>query len=220
MIDLATARANHVPIDWSSAPITKPKFIGRRVFRNFDLAQIAEYIDWGPFFQTWELHGPYPQILTDEVVGESARRVFSDGQMMLKKIIANRWLQASAVVGFYPANSINGEDIEIYADESRERVLLTWYGLRQQNKKPDGTPNRALADYIAPKSSGRTDYIGAFASPQVWAVTSGSHSSRPSTTIIPRSCSRPLPTVLPRRSPRPCTSACGVICGATLPARR
>jgi 5-methyltetrahydrofolate--homocysteine methyltransferase len=133
------------------------------VFRNFDLAQIAEYIDWGPFFQTWELHGPYPQILTDEVVGESARRVFGDGQMMLKKILANRWLQACAVIGFYPANSVNGEDIEIYADESREQVLLTWYGLRQQNKKPDGTPNRALADYIAPKSSGRSDYIGAFA---------------------------------------------------------
>jgi 5-methyltetrahydrofolate--homocysteine methyltransferase len=163
LIDLATARANHVQIDWANAPISVPKFIGRRVFRNFDLAQIAEYIDWGPFFQTWELHGPYPQILTDEVVGESARRVFSDGQMMLKKILANRWLQASAVVGFYPANSVNGEDIELYADESREQVLLTWYGLRQQNHKPDGTPNRALADYIAPKSSGRHDYIGAFA---------------------------------------------------------
>jgi 5-methyltetrahydrofolate--homocysteine methyltransferase len=163
LISLESARAHHVPIDWASAPITKPKFIGRRVFRNFDLALIAEYIDWGPFFQTWELHGPYPQILTDDVVGESSRRVFSDGQMMLKKIIANRWLQASAVVGLYPANSVNGEDIEIYADESRQQVLLTWYGLRQQNKKPDGTPNRALADYIAPKSSGRTDYIGAFA---------------------------------------------------------
>jgi 5-methyltetrahydrofolate--homocysteine methyltransferase len=163
LISIDEARLHRVPIDWQTAPIARPKFLGRRLFKNFDLAQIAEYIDWGPFFQTWELHGPYPQILNDEVVGESARRVFSDGQMMLKKILANRWLQASAVVAFYPANSVNGEDIELYADESREEVILTWHGLRQQNRKPDGTPNRSLADYIAPKASGRADYLGAFA---------------------------------------------------------
>ena len=163
LVPLAKARANRLAIDWATAPIAKPKFLGRRVFRNFDLAQIAEFIDWGPFFQTWELHGAYPQILNDDVVGESARRVFSDGQMMLKKVLANRWLQASAVLGFYPANSINSDDIEIYSDETREHVVLTWYGLRQQSQKPDGTPNRALADYLAPKDSGRIDYIGAFA---------------------------------------------------------
>jgi 5-methyltetrahydrofolate--homocysteine methyltransferase len=163
LLPLSAARQHKVHIDWATAPIVKPKFLGRRVFQNFDLNQIAQYIDWGPFFQTWELHGPYPAILTDDVVGESARRVFGDGQMMLKKILANRWLQANAVLGFYPANSVNGEDIEIYTDETREHVLLTWYGLRQQAEKPAGTPNRALADYIAPRESGRIDYLGAFA---------------------------------------------------------
>ncbi len=163
LIPLAQARAAKVKIDWSKADIVRPKFLGRRVFRNYDLNLIAQYIDWAPFFQTWELHGAYPAILNDDVVGESARRVFGDGQMMLKKILANHWLKAGAVLGFYPANSVNGEDIEIYADESRSQVLLTWYGLRQQAQKPDGTPNRALADYIAPRESGRIDYLGAFA---------------------------------------------------------
>ncbi len=163
LIKLEAARANRVQIDWANYTPPKPKFIGRRTFKNFDLAQIANYIDWGPFFQTWELHGPFPQILTDDIVGESARRVFSDGQMMLKKVLSNRWLTANAVVSFYPANTVNGEDIEIYADESRSKVLLTWHGLRQQNQKPEGVPNRALSDYIAPKESGVADYIGLFA---------------------------------------------------------
>jgi len=163
LASLAAARANRVPIDWSAAHPPKPKFIGRRVFRNFDLAAITEYIDWGPFFQTWELHGAYPAILNDALVGEAARKVLADGQAMLHKIVTGRWLQAHGVVAFYPANSVNGEDIEIYADETRERVLLTWHGLRQQTIKPAGTPNRALADYIAPRESGVLDYIGMFA---------------------------------------------------------
>lgn len=132
------------------------------MFKNYDLREIAEAIDWGPFFQTWELHGAFPGILTDDVVGESARRVYGDGQMMLKKILSNRWLTANAVVGFYPAASID-EDIVLYADESRETALLTWSGLRQQTAKPAGTPNRALADYIATKASGVDDWIGVFA---------------------------------------------------------
>ena len=160
---LAAARANRMAVAWAAYQPPRPKFVGRRVFKNFDLAQIASYIDWGPFFQTWELHGPYPAILEDAVVGDAARRVFADAQEMLKKIIANRWLQANAVVAFYPANSVNGEDIEIYADASRDKVLLTWHGLRQQTVKPRGTPNRCLADYIAPKESGVEDYIGLFA---------------------------------------------------------
>ncbi len=162
LIKLADARANRLKIDWSSQTPPKPKFIGRRVFRNYDLAEIAQAIDWGPFFQTWELHGPFPAILNDEVVGESARRVYGDGQMMLKKILSNRWLTANAVVGFWPAASID-EDIVLYADEARTTPVLTWTGLRQQTAKPDGTPNRALADYIAPKDSGVDDWIGAFA---------------------------------------------------------
>ncbi len=163
LVSLAKARANHVEIDWATAAVVRPKFIGRRVFRNFDLAQIARYIDWGPFFQTWDLHGPFPAILNDPIVGESARRVFGDGQMMLKKVLANRWLSANGVIGLYPANSVDGEDIELYTDDSRKVVALRWYGLRQQAQKPEGTPNRALADYIAPRDSGIADYIGAFA---------------------------------------------------------
>jgi 5-methyltetrahydrofolate--homocysteine methyltransferase len=163
LVSLAKARANRVEIDWARAAEVRPKFIGRRVFRNFDLAQIAKYIDWGPFFQTWDLHGPFPGILNDPIVGESARRVFGDGQMMLKKVLANRWLSANGVIGLYPANSVDGEDIELYTDDSRKVVALRWYGLRQQAQKPLGTPNRALADYIAPRDSGIADYIGAFA---------------------------------------------------------
>jgi 5-methyltetrahydrofolate--homocysteine methyltransferase len=163
LLPLARARANRLALDWSAATPPKPKFIGRRIFRNFDLAQIAGYIDWGPFFQTWDLHGAHPGILNDPVVGESARRVFSDGQMMLKKVLANRWLTANAIVAFYPANTVDDEDILLYTDESRRDVALRWYGLRQQTEKPAGTPNRALADYIAPHASGVADYLGAFA---------------------------------------------------------
>ena len=163
---LAAARANAArfaaPLDWDHYVPPKPKFIGRRVFKNYDLAQIAQVIDWGPFFQTWDLHGAFPGLLTDDIVGESARRVFGDGQMMLKKVLSNRWLTANAVVAFYPANSID-EDLELYTDESRQAVALTWSGLRQQTKKPAGTPNRALADYVAPKATGVADYLGVFA---------------------------------------------------------
>jgi 5-methyltetrahydrofolate--homocysteine methyltransferase len=162
LVSLAAARANRFAIDWPTQKLPKPKFIGRRVFRNYDLAEIAEAIDWGPFFQTWELHGAFPGILNDEVVGESARRVFSDGQMMLKKVLSNRWLSANAIVGFWPAASID-EDIVLYADEARETAILTWTGLRQQTAKPEGTPNRALADYIATSQSGVRDWIGVFA---------------------------------------------------------
>jgi 5-methyltetrahydrofolate--homocysteine methyltransferase len=162
LIKLEAARANKFAIDWPTQQLPKPKFIGRRVFKNYDLAEIAEAIDWGPFFQTWELHGAFPAILNDEVVGESARRVYSDGQMMLKKVLSNRWLTANAVVGFYPAASID-EDIVLYADETRTTTILTWSGLRQQTSKPDGTPNRALSDYIATRSSGVNDWIGVFA---------------------------------------------------------
>ena len=162
LVSLDAARKNKVAIAWATAELPKPKFIGKRVFKNYDLREIAEAIDWGPFFQTWELHGAFPAILNDEVVGESARRVYSDGQMMLKKVLSNRWLTANAIVGFYPAASVD-EDIVLYADESRTTPVLTWTGLRQQTQKPSGTPNRALADYIAPKDSGRDDYIGLFA---------------------------------------------------------
>ncbi|WP_208511162.1 methionine synthase [Variovorax paradoxus] len=164
---LARARANKTPIDWSSYVPPAPKFIGRRVFRNFDLTELAKYIDWGPFFQTWDLAGPFPAILKDEIVGTEAVRVYADGQRMLKRLIEGRWLSASGVVGFWPANTENDDDIVLYTDESRSEAALTWYGLRQQTEKQEieGTmrPSRCLADFVAPRESGLKDYVGMFA---------------------------------------------------------
>ncbi|MGH6623607.1 MAG: methionine synthase [Burkholderiaceae bacterium] len=170
LVTLAEARANGSRIDWTGYAPAKPKFIGRRQFKNYDLAMIAKYVDWGPFFQTWDLHGPFPQVLADEVIGEHARQVFAEGEKMLERAIAERWLTANASVAFYPANAV-GDDIEVYADDSRKEVLFTWHGLRQQTRKPvlDGVPNpnQCLSDFIAPRESGIADYIGLF------AVTSG-----------------------------------------------
>ena len=159
---LAAARANAFKTDWAAYAAPVPKFVGAREFRDYDLETIAQYIDWSPFFQTWELSGPYPQILEDALVGEAARNVFADGQAMLKKIIAEKWLSANAVLGFFPANSV-GDDIEIYADESRNQVSMLFHHLRQQTQRPSGRPNYCLADFVAPKESGVADYLGAFA---------------------------------------------------------
>jgi 5-methyltetrahydrofolate--homocysteine methyltransferase len=137
--------------------------LGIKVLKNYDLAEIAQRIDWGPFFQTWELSGPYPAILQDPIVGESARSVLAEGQAMLKKIIEGRWLTANAVFGLFPAASVNHDDIEIYVDETRRKTFMTWHNLRQHTEKPTGNPNLCLADFVAPKDSGVPDYIGAFA---------------------------------------------------------
>ncbi|MEO6319618.1 MAG: vitamin B12 dependent-methionine synthase activation domain-containing protein, partial [Polaromonas sp.] len=154
MWPLPKARANATRIDWTNYQPPVPKFIGRRVFKNFDLAELAQFIDWGPFFQTWDLAGPFPAILTDEVVGAEATRVYADAQKMLKRLIEGRWLTASGVMALLPANSV-GDDIEIYTGESRTEVAMTWYGLRQQTEKTavDGVmrPSRCLADFVAPK---------------------------------------------------------------------
>src|SRR5690349_17229389 len=136
LVTLAEARANKTKIDWSGYQPVKPKFIGRRVFKNFDLNELANYIDWGPFFQTWDLAGPYPAILNDEIVGESARRVFSDAKSMLARLIQGRWLTANGVIALLPANTVNDDDIEIYTDESRSEIALTWRNLRQQSVRP------------------------------------------------------------------------------------
>ena len=173
MLTLAEARANKAKLQFTGeyAPV-KPKFIGRRVLKNIELATLAQYIDWGPFFQTWDLAGAYPAILTDEVVGEAATKLFAEGQAILKKVIEGRWLTANGVVALLPANSINDDDIEIYTDDTRTEVAFTYYGMRQQTVKPviDGVarPNQCLADFIAPKMidgkpSGIADYIGMFA---------------------------------------------------------
>ena len=164
---LAKARANKTPIDWAAYQPTRPKFIGRRVFRNFDLAELARYIDWGPFFQTWDLAGPFPAILQDEVVGTEAQRVFSDGKRMLQRIIEGRWLTANGIVALYPAASVAEDDIAFYTDETRSETALVWHGLRQQTEKQviDGVarPSRCLADFVAPAESGVADYAGMFA---------------------------------------------------------
>ncbi|WP_284465574.1 methionine synthase [Diaphorobacter nitroreducens] len=169
---LAQCRANKTRIDWAHYQPPAPKFIGRRVIKNIDLAELVPFIDWAPYFQTWDLAGKYPDILQDEVVGEEATRVFRDAQAMLKKIVEGRWLTAHAVVGFWPANTVRDDDIELYADAARDKVVLTWYGLRQQaEKQPDAEgrmrPSRCLADFIAPRLEGgaptQADHIGAFA---------------------------------------------------------
>ncbi|MCK6402962.1 MAG: methionine synthase [Sphaerotilus natans subsp. sulfidivorans] len=166
MVTLAEARANKTPLDWTTYTPPAPKFLGRREFRNQDLAELAACIDWAPFFQTWDLAGKYPDILSDEVVGEQATRVLADGRRMLQRLIDGRWLQASGVMGFWPANTVDDDTIEIYADESRSQVLMRWQPLRMQTVRPviDGVarPNRSLADFIAPKGT-KPDYIGLFA---------------------------------------------------------
>ncbi|MGN6805658.1 MAG: methionine synthase [Trinickia sp.] len=167
LVTLAAARANKTKIDWARFEPVKPKAAGRRVFKNYDLNELVNYIDWGPFFQTWDLAGPYPAILNDEIVGESARRVFSDAKTMLARLIQGRWLTANGVLALLPANTVGDDDIEIYTDDSRSEVALTWRNLRQQSVRPvvDGVmrANRSLADFIAPKDSGIADYIGLFA---------------------------------------------------------
>ena len=163
LVSLAQARAAKPKIDWHAYTPPRPKFIGRRLFKNYDLSELAQFIDWTPFFQTWSLFGQFPAILDDKVVGEQARKVYADGQAMLKKIVEGRWLTANGVLGFFPANTVNDDDIEVYRDETRQEVLFTWRNLRQQGVKREGVENKCLADFIAPKSSGVIDYIGMFA---------------------------------------------------------
>ena len=174
LVTLAQARANKHLIDWSTYTPPVPTFIGRRELRNVDLAEIAAHIDWTPFFQTWDLAGRFPDVLRDEVVGAEATRLFSDAKRMLHRLIEGRWLQAHGVVGLYPANAINDDDIAFYADESRAAPIMVWHGLRLQSERPviDGPngervrrPNRCLADFVAPRGveSARADYAGMFA---------------------------------------------------------
>jgi 5-methyltetrahydrofolate--homocysteine methyltransferase len=162
LLTLEQARARRVPIQWRAADIPKPAFTGVRTLDRFPLDQLVPFIDWSPFFHTWELKGHYPQILEDGKIGGRARELFSDAQKLLGEIIGQKLLTARGVYGFFPANSV-GDDIELYTDESRTEVLATFHTLRQQAEKPEGQPNQALADFIAPKSTGLPDYLGAFA---------------------------------------------------------
>ncbi|MDE4134833.1 methionine synthase [Phaeobacter sp. QD34_3] len=159
-LPLATARANPAQIDWSGYSVPAPSFTGHRVIEDWDLAEIARYIDWTPFFRTWELKGVYPKILEDEKQGEAARGLFADAQEMLKRIIAERWFAPRAVVGFWPANA-TGDDIRLYEGEDRSEVLATLHTLRQQHAKRAGRPNVALSDFVAPEGT-VPDYVGGF----------------------------------------------------------
>ena len=162
LVPLERARANAHSTDWKSCVPARPALIGRREFMDYDLAELARYIDWSPFFQTWDLIGTFPRILDDPVVGEAAKNVYQDAHSMLKRIISERWLRANGVICLLPANS-NGDDIEIYTDESRSRPKMIWHCLRQQTEKPDDRNNLCLSDFIAPRESGIPDWIGAFA---------------------------------------------------------
>jgi len=170
LVTLAAARANKTALDWAAYTPPKPRFTGRRVFKNYDLSELAACIDWGPFFQTWDLAGKFPDILRDEVVGHEAQRVFSDGKRLLQRLIEGRWLQANGVVALLPANTVDDDTIEVYTDESRSEVALRWNPLRLQTERPvvDGPTgkvkraNRSLADFIAPRGTA-ADYIGLFA---------------------------------------------------------
>ena len=159
-ISLTEARKNKYQIDWKANPPQMPNFIGTKTFADYDLKEIAEYIDWTPFFRTWELAGKYPQILEDEVVGNEAKKLFADAQQMLQQIIAEKWLEAKAVIGIWEANTENDDTIKVYEEN---KPIGQLYQLRQQSKKAAGVPNISLADFIAPAASGIKDYVGGFA---------------------------------------------------------
>ncbi len=170
-LPLAKARANAPKIDWATYDPPKPAFIGTRVLTNADVGELAKYIDWTPFFQTWELKGRYPALLEDPEKGEAARALFDDAQGMLARIIEERWFDPKGVIGLWPANAV-GDDIQLYTGESRTEPLATLHTLRQQLVKRDGRPNVALSDYVAPKDSGKADYVGGF------VVTAGANEEK------------------------------------------
>ncbi|MFO7308332.1 MAG: methionine synthase [Pseudomonadota bacterium] len=169
-VPLAKARANPVRIDWATYTPPRPTFLGTRVFRSYDVGELLRYIDWTPFFQTWEMKGRFPAILEDEEQGAAARQLYEDAQAMLKRIVEERWFNPKAVIGFWPANAV-GDDIVLYTGESRQEKLATFFTLRQQLSRRDGRPNVALADFVAPEGM-KPDYVGGF------VVTAGMEEER------------------------------------------
>ena len=166
-VSIEAARANKLAVDWtgenaSPTPI-RPQFLGLRTFEDYPLAELVDCIDWTPFFQAWELAGTYPRILEDEVVGGPARQLFEDAQALLARIVADKLFSAKAVIGFFPANAVNDDDIEVYADEARGEARAVFHTIRQQLERRNDRPNLALADFLAPRQSGVADYLGAFA---------------------------------------------------------
>jgi 5-methyltetrahydrofolate--homocysteine methyltransferase len=162
LLSLATARSRKPVFDWATVDIPRPEFLGTKIYDPVPLEEIVPFIDWGPFFSAWELHGRYPQILEDEVVGVEAKKLFADGQKLLAQIVREKRFTAKAIIGYWPCNAV-GDDIEIYSDEQRTSVVTRFHQLRQQLEKPEDQFNHCLADYVAPKDSGRIDYMGGFA---------------------------------------------------------
>jgi 5-methyltetrahydrofolate--homocysteine methyltransferase len=160
-IPLAEARRNKIDIDWDAAHLVKPAITGTKVFENYPLDELVPYIDWTPFFHSWEMKGSFPKIFDDPERGTEAKKLFHDAQNMLKELIREKWISARAVIGFWPANTVDDDDMQVYADDSRAQVIAEFHALRQQTKKPEGTPNLALSDFLAPK--GLEDHIGGFA---------------------------------------------------------
>jgi 5-methyltetrahydrofolate--homocysteine methyltransferase len=160
-LSIEKARSNRMKIDWSSYEPVRPSFTGTRVFRSYDAAELVPYIDWTPFFQTWELRGRFPAILEDAAQGAAARQLYEDAQAMLRQIVEERWFNPKAIVGFWPANSV-GDDVRLFTGESRTETLATLHGLRQQLLRRDGRPNLCLSDFVAPVETGRADYVGGF----------------------------------------------------------
>ncbi|MEZ4949672.1 MAG: vitamin B12 dependent-methionine synthase activation domain-containing protein [Saprospiraceae bacterium] len=161
-ISIEEARANKVPVNWNDYQPPVPNQLGVQVWEDYSIEELINYIDWTPFFHTWELKGKYPAILNDERVGEEAQKLFLDAKMMLNQIIEEEWFSAKAVIGLFPANAV-GDDIEVYENADRSKVGITLHHLRQQRKKAKGQPNLSLSDFVAPKSTGKEDYVGAFA---------------------------------------------------------
>ena len=163
LLSIEEARANATPIDWSSYTPPAPAMgTTTRVFEDYDLAELREYIDWQPFFNAWEMKGRFPDILNNPASGETARKLYDDAQAMLDTMIKEKWVTANGVIGFFPANAV-GDDIEVYTDDSRSEVLTTLHNLRQQGEHREGIPNRSLGDFVAPKDTGLPDHVGAFA---------------------------------------------------------
>jgi 5-methyltetrahydrofolate--homocysteine methyltransferase len=163
LLELAEARRLGHQTDWKSYRPPAPVSPGLTVLRDYPLDKLVPYIDWTPFFQAWELSGPYPKILQDPVVGEAARKLHAEALATLDRIVREKWVRANGVLGLFPAARVNGDDIEVYADEQRAAPVMTWHNLRQQNRKPTGRANQCLADFVAPKEAGVPDWIGAFA---------------------------------------------------------
>src|SRR6266436_3299677 len=162
-LTLAEARVKKLKLDWSAYAPPVPNFLGLRTFESYPLAELVPYIDWMPFFNAWEFAGKFPDILRDPVIGEAASNLYADAQRMLKTLVDERWLQARAAVGFFPANTVGDDDINVYADETRTKSIARLHQLRQQKSKPQDQAQLCLSDFVAPAHSGRADYIGAFA---------------------------------------------------------